>query len=88
MVNVAVPETVDERAITRPKSNRDLAAIRENLTLALNSARSIGCSIVNIGAEDLEKGTPHLVLGVLWQIIRVMLWVSCGGSVNLLPYGL
>jgi len=71
MINVAVPETVDERAITKPKSKRDLTAFRENLTLALNSARSIGCSLVNIGAEDLEKGTTHLVLSFLWQIIRV-----------------
>ena len=80
MINVAVPETVDERAITRPKSKRDLTAVRENLTLALNSARSIGCNIVNIGAEDLEKGTAHLVLGVLWQIIRVRFWVCCSIS--------
>ena len=44
----------------------------ENLTLALTSAQSIGCNIVNIDANDLTKGTPHLVLGLLWQIIR---WV-------------
>ena len=35
----------------------------ENLTLALTSAQSIGCNIVNIDANDLTKGTPHLVLG-------------------------
>lgn len=39
--------------------------------LALNSARSIGCNIVNIGAEDIQEGTQHLVLGLLWQVIRV-----------------
>lgn len=76
MINVAVPETVDERAITKPKSSRDLTAFRENLTLALNSARSIGCSTVNIGAEDLEKGTNHLVLSFLWQIIRLGLFAK------------
>ena len=45
--------------------------IHENQTLALNSASAIGCNIVNIGPEDLTKGTPHLCLGILWQVIRV-----------------
>ena len=45
--------------------------MRENLELALNSASSIGCNIVNMGAADMLAGTPHLVLGLLWQIIRV-----------------
>jgi plastin-3 len=45
--------------------------MHENLTLALTSAQSIGCNIVNIGPEDLQAGKPHLVLGLLWQIIRI-----------------
>jgi len=73
MINLSAPDTVDERAINKPQAGKTLSIykIHENMTLALNSARSIGCNIVNIGAEDLEKGKPHLVLGVLWQIIRV-----------------
>ena len=82
MINLSVPDTVDERAINKPKAGKlSIYKIHENMTLALNSARSIGCNIVNIGAEDLEQGKPHLVLGVLWQIIRVSLWVCCGVSV-------
>ena len=75
MINLSVPDTVDERAINKPKGGKTLSIykIHENMTLALNSASSIGCNIVNIGAEDLEKGKPHLVLGLLWQIIRVSL---------------
>lgn len=75
MINLSVPDTVDERAINKPKSGKSLSIykIHENMTLALNSAQAIGCNIVNIGAEDLEQGKPHLVLGVLWQIIRVSL---------------
>ena len=34
----------------------------------------IGCNIVNIDAHDLAKGKPHLVLGLLWQIIRIGLF--------------
>jgi hypothetical protein len=41
------------------------------LTLALVSSQAIGCNIINIDAHDLAKGKPHLVLGLLWQIIRV-----------------
>ena len=36
----------------------------ENLTLALSSAQSIGVNLVNIDANDLIKGTQHLVLGI------------------------
>ena len=75
MINLSVPDTVDERAVNKPQSGKalNIYKIHENMTLALNSARSIGCNIVNIGAEDLEQGKPHLVLGLLWQIIRVSL---------------
>lgn len=77
MINLSVPETVDERAINKPKGGKlTIFKIHENMTLALNSARSIGCNIVNIGAEDLEKGKPHLVLGLLWQIIRIGLFAN------------
>ena len=53
----------------------------ENLTLAINSAGSIGCTTVNIGPEDLSAGKAHLVLGLLWQIIRVS-WEWVGTWVN------
>lgn len=78
MINLSVPDTVDERAINKPKSGKSLSIykIHENMTLALNSAQAIGCNIVNIGAEDLEQGKPHLVLGVLWQIIRIGLFAN------------
>jgi plastin-1 len=42
----------------------------ENNNLAINAAKSIGCSLVNIGATNIMDGVPHLVLGVAWQIIR------------------
>jgi len=69
MVNRSQPGTIDERALNRGKLN--IYQIHENLTLALNSAQAIGCNIVNIGPDDLHTGKPHLVLGLLWQIIRV-----------------
>ena len=71
IINHSCPDTIDERAIN--KKNLTLYTKHENLTLALYSAQSIGCNIVNIDAHDLTKGKPHLVLGLLWQIIRVCL---------------
>jgi len=70
LINVSVPNTVDERAMNKG-AKLTVFQVHENLTLALNSATAIGCYIVNIGADDLRDGKPHLVLGLLWQIIRI-----------------
>jgi len=69
LVNLSQPGTIDERAIN--KGRLSVYHMHENLTLALTSSQAIGCNIVNIGPEDLQAGKPHLVLGFLWQIIRV-----------------
>jgi len=69
LVNLSQPGTIDERAIN--KGRLSVYHMHENLTLALTSSQAIGCNIVNIGPEDLQAGKPHLVLGLLWQIIRV-----------------
>lgn len=69
LINLAVPETIDERAINKKQLNAYTRL--ENLILVVNSARAIGCNIVNIDADDLSKAKKHLVLGLLWQIIRI-----------------
>ncbi|XP_015416442.1 PREDICTED: plastin-3 isoform X3 [Myotis davidii] len=76
MINLSVPDTIDERAINKKKLTPFI--IQENLNLALNSASAIGCHVVNIGAEDLRAGKPHLVLGLLWQIIKIGLFADIG----------
>lgn len=70
LVNLSQPNTIDERAINRG-AKLSIYQIHENLTLALNSAQAIGCNIINIGADDLHAGKPHLLTGLLWQIIKV-----------------
>lgn len=72
LINVAVPGTIDERAINT-KRNLSLWERNENHTLCLNSAKAIGCTVVNIGAQDLVDGRPHLVLGLISQIIKIQL---------------
>lgn len=72
IINHSCPDTIDERAIN--KKNLTTYTKLENLTLSLSSAQSIGCNVVNIDAHNLSKGTKHLVLGLLWQIIRIGLF--------------
>lgn len=72
LINLAVPETIDERALNKKKLTAYTKL--ENLILVVNSARAIGCNIVNIDADDLSKAKKHLVLGLLWQIIRIGLF--------------
>jgi len=71
LVNVASPETVDERVINLRPPNRFL--ITENLNLALNAAKSVGVKVVNIGSSDIMEGRPHLILGLVWQLVKVAL---------------
>ncbi|XP_043850655.1 plastin-1 isoform X3 [Dromiciops gliroides] len=80
MINFSEPDTIDERAINKKKLTP--FTISENLNLALNSASAIGCTVVNIGAQDLKEGKPHLVLGLLWQIIKAGLFADIEISRN------
>uniref|UniRef100_A0A6Q2WST1 Plastin-2 n=1 Tax=Esox lucius TaxID=8010 RepID=A0A6Q2WST1_ESOLU len=80
MINQSVPDTIDERTINKKKLTP--FTIQENLNLALNSASAIGCHVVNIGAEDLKEGRQHLVLGLLWQVIKIGLFADIEISRN------
>ncbi|KAL3653250.1 Fimbrin-2 [Castilleja foliolosa] len=72
LINVAVPGTIDERAINTKRMLNPWER-NENHTLCLNSARAIGCTVVNIGTQDFIEGRRHLVLGVISQIIKIQL---------------
>ena len=71
LVNLVDADAVDERALNM-KAKLSKFQIIENCNLAINAAKSIGCSLVNIGASNLMEGAkqPHLVLGLAWQIIK------------------
>ncbi|KAF2285696.1 hypothetical protein GH714_007245 [Hevea brasiliensis] len=71
LINVAVPGTIDERAINTKRVLNPWER-NENHTLCLNSAKAIGCTVVNIGTQDLVEGRPHLV-GLISQIIKIQL---------------
>nr|DAD21050.1 TPA_asm: hypothetical protein HUJ06_022513 [Nelumbo nucifera] len=55
LINVAVPGTTDERAINTKRVLNPWER-NENLTLCLDSAKAIGCTVVNIGTQDFIEG--------------------------------
>ncbi|TFK28467.1 fimbrin [Coprinopsis marcescibilis] len=72
LINDSVPDTIDTRVLNKPTAKKPLNAfqITENNNIVISSAKGIGCSVVNIGASDLSEGREHLILGIIWQIIR------------------
>jgi len=75
LINTAIKGTIDERVINKG-GNLGLFKITENQNLCINSAKAIGCNVVNVGASDLVEGKVHLVLGLIWQIIRIGLMAA------------
>ena len=73
LINDSVPDTIDERVLNRAgKKIKTLNAFHmtENNNIVINSAKAIGCSVVNIGSGDIIEVREHLILGLIWQVIR------------------
>jgi plastin-1 len=73
LINDSVPDTIDERVLNRAgKKIKKLNAFHmtENNNIVIESSKGIGCSVVNIGSGDIIEGKEHLILGLIWQIIR------------------
>ncbi|KAI9725595.1 MAG: Fimbrin, actin-bundling protein [Chrysothrix sp. TS-e1954] len=73
LINDSVPDTIDERVMNRQgKKIKSLNNFHmtENNNIVINSAKGIGCSVVNIGSGDIMEVREHLILGLIWQIIR------------------
>jgi plastin-1 len=73
LINDSVPDTIDERVLNKP--GRKLKKLNnfhftENNNIVIESAKGIGCSVVNIGSGDIIEVREHLILGLIWQIIR------------------
>ncbi|KAF4342719.1 fimbrin [Fusarium beomiforme] len=73
LINDSVPDTIDERVLNIPGrkiKNLNAFHMSENNNIVIESAKGIGCSVVNIGAGDIIEVREHLILGLIWQIIR------------------
>ncbi|KAI8968374.1 fimbrin [Mycotypha africana] len=69
LINDAVPDTIDERVLNTGKKINNFQMV-ENNNIVINSAKAIGCSVVNIGSTDIIEGREHLILGLIWQVIK------------------
>ena len=78
LINCASKGTIDERVINK-KENMNVFLCHENLKLAISSAKSIGCQIINIFPETFTEQKYTLILGMLWQLIKIILL----GEVNI-----
>ncbi len=72
LINDSVPDTIDTRVLNVSKNGKPLNNFKmlENANIVLNSAKAIGCVVVNVHSEDIVDGKEHLILGLIWQIIR------------------
>jgi len=69
LINRCFPKTINEKRLVS-KTDRSKFETNINHDLAIQACKELGCSVVNIGAEDLSSGKPQMVLGLLWQIIK------------------
>lgn len=81
-INQAVPGTVDLRALTVTKDKRaEEFAREENMTLAVESARSIGCRVMDDTEKRLLKGDSSASRQLVLDLVKVCEWVVvCGGD--------
>ncbi|CCE61250.1 hypothetical protein TPHA_0A01670 [Tetrapisispora phaffii CBS 4417] len=72
LINDSVPDTIDTRVLNWSKNGKELNNFQasENANIVINSAKAIGCVVVNVHSEDIIEGKEHLILGLIWQIIR------------------
>jgi plastin-1 len=72
LINDSVPDTIDMRVLNKPTPRKPLNAFQmtENNNIVITSSKAIGCSVVNIGSQDIAEGREHLILGLIWQVIR------------------
>jgi len=93
IINLAAPDTVDSRVINKGKQISIFKRL-ENLNLAINSAKAVGCVVVGVDAHNIQskQGKKWLLLGMVWQLIKMYLYkqitiTHVPGLVNLLRDG-
>ena len=72
LINEAQEGTIDERVINK-KDNMNVFQQVENLNLAISAAKSIGLRIIGLNYDNILDGQNYImVLGLLWQIVKVV----------------
>jgi len=72
LINEAQEGTIDDRVINK-KDNMNVFQQVENLNLAISAAKSIGLRIIGLNYDNILDGKNYImVLGLLWQIVKVV----------------
>ena len=76
LINKCVPGTVDMRALSKVSgsTSQRAVALEENMTLAIESARAIGCRIDDSTTEKILCKDPETINNFLLDLIRVGLF--------------
>lgn len=70
LIMVIDAESIDRRAMNIDK-NLNAYQIGENLKLGFSAAKgSLGLKLIGVGPSDFMKKVPHLILGVIWRVVR------------------
>ena len=69
LINKAVEGSIDDRVINI-KDNMNVFFQVQNLNLAINAAKGIGCQIIGIYPETIMEEKQVMILGLLWQVIK------------------
>jgi plastin-1 len=68
-----VPGSVVWRRVTKPKEGQEMSRFKavENTNYAVDLASANGMRMVGIQGADIVDGTKTLVLGLVWQLMRL-----------------
>lgn len=75
LLNAAAENTIDMRAVNT-KKNMNVYQVKENLNLVLNACKGVGLRIPGITPAAFIEKKAHLILAVIWQIVRLLLTKS------------
>lgn len=68
LINTAVPGTIDERVVNLNPSTPD--DVIENINLAINSAKAIGCNMGDMEVEAIVTGDERKLMRIVSEIER------------------
>ncbi|GAM19863.1 hypothetical protein SAMD00019534_030380 [Acytostelium subglobosum LB1] len=70
LINAIRPGVINEKDI-KLSNKLNIFEKNVNLDICLKSARTIGCYVINIGPTDFHEGKRHLILSILWQLVKL-----------------
>mmetsp|Transcript_38930 Transcript_38930/g.59164 ORF Transcript_38930/g.59164 Transcript_38930/m.59164 type:complete len:553 (-) Transcript_38930:25-1683(-) len=63
---------IDDRALNK-QQNPNVYQVKENLQMGIAAAKGLGIKMVGIDSSNFINKNAHMILGCLWQVIRMSL---------------